>query len=101
VTCKPGTFSKGDPRINKAGNLNKQAQAWSILFRNHLASKLLPEKAADVLIRAYQRGQAWAIDEVNSRLMGKVTQPIEAEQNITYRVIYEKPKDKDKANAAG
>jgi hypothetical protein len=100
TSSKPGTFSKGDPRINKAGNLNKQAQAWSILFRNHLAKKLLPEKAADVLIKAYHRGQAWAIDEVNSRLMGKVTQPVTAEQNVTYRVIYEKPA-KDKVDANG
>jgi hypothetical protein len=33
--------------------------------------------------------------------MGKVSQPISAEQNIVYRVIYEKPKDKDKVDANG
>jgi hypothetical protein len=88
-SCKPGTFSKGDPRINKAGNLNKEAASWEIRFRNHLARKLPPEKAAEVIIKAYNRGQAWAVDEVNSRLMGKVSQPLEHSGKVDGKLTIE------------
>ena len=90
-SSKPGTFKPGDdPRRNKAGNLNKEAQSWEIRFRNALARKLSPEKAAGILFTAYKRGHAWAVDEVNSRLMGKVSQPIQADQNVVFRIIYDK-----------
>lgn len=86
-------FQKGaDPRRNKAGNLNKEAQSWEIRFRNALAKRLSPEKAAATIIKAYLRAQPWAVDEANCRLIGKVTQPIQADQHIVYRVIYEKAK---------
>ena len=86
-------FKKGDdPRRNTAGNLNAEAQSWGIEYRNWLAKKLTPEKAAEVTVDAYKRKQAWAVQEVNERLGGKVSQPIETDQNILYRIIYEKPK---------
>lgn len=77
---KPATgrpFQKGaDPRRNKAGNLNAEAQSWEIRFRNALAKKLDPEKAADLMVRAYLRAQAWAVNESHERLMGKVAQGV-------------------------
>ena len=81
-----------DPRRNNEGNLNAEAQSWGINYRNWLAKKLTPEQAAEVTVDAYKRKQAWAVHEVNERLGGKVTQPIEAEQNILYRIIYDKGK---------
>ena len=90
ASSKPGTFQPGpDPRRNGKGNLNREAQVWEIRFRNHLARKLLPEKAADVLIKAYQRGQAWAVDEVNSRLMGKVSQPMTGDFKVDGKLTIE------------
>lgn len=95
TTSKPGTFKKGaDPRRNGNGNLNSKAQAWSIRFRNQLALELGPEEAAKIMAREYRKGRPWAVAEVNERLMGKVTQPIDQAGNVTFRVIYEKPKDK-------
>jgi hypothetical protein len=90
-------FQKGsDSRRNSRGNLNKEAQSWEIRFRNALARKLPPEKAADVLITAYKRGHGWAADEVNSRLMGKVTQPIAADMTVKGQVVFVMSRPKDK-----
>jgi hypothetical protein len=50
--------------------------AWTNLFLNALAKKLKPEKAADILIEAYEAKRPWAITEAHERIMGKVTQPV-------------------------
>ena len=74
--------------------MSRERAAWSTKFHNALAEKLTPEEAADILIKALKARQSWAAQEVLDRLLGKVTQPVTAEQNIVYRVIYEKPKGK-------
>ena len=90
TSSKPGTFKPGDdPRRNKAGNLNKEAQAWEIKFRNHLARKLKPEHAAEILIKFYDRGYSWAVEEVNTRLMGKVSQPVSGGVTMDGKLIVE------------
>lgn len=86
---RPGQFVKGDPRINKAGNKSVDAQKWAIRFRECLVKKLPPEKAVAVLIKAYMRGQSWAVEEVNSRLMGKVSQPVTGDVKVDGRLVIE------------
>ena len=96
-----GTFKKGaDSRRNPTGAMSRERAAWATKFSNALADKLTPEDAADILIKSFRARQSWATQEVLDRLLGKVTQPIAAEQNIVYRVIYEKPA-KDKVDANG
>jgi len=94
---KPFT-GKDDPRSNRGGNLNAAAQSYEIRFRNALASGLPPAEFAAIVVESVKRNRPGAREFYADRLLGKVTQPIEAEQNIVYRVIYEKPKDKVDAN---
>jgi len=94
---KPGE----DSRRNKGGNLNAAAQSYQIRFHNALASGLPPTEFATLVIEDVRRHRPGAREFYADRLLGKVTQPIAAEQNIVYRVIYEKPKDKDKVDANG
>jgi hypothetical protein len=97
-----GPFKKGaDPRRNPSGAKSRDRAAWSIKFNNALAMKLDPAEAADILIKSFRARQSWATQEVLDRLLGKVTQPVETKQNVLYRVIYEKPKDKDTPDANG
>ena len=91
-------FKKGDdPRRDKGGNKNKEAQAFSILFRNALAKKMKPEELADIIITEAKRRRPWAIDIILERLMGKVAQPISGDLSLTY-LVSEKflPNGKDK-----
>lgn len=93
MSSKPGTFKKGkDARRNSGGNLNAQAQAWSIAFRNHLAKELGPEEAAKIVAREYRRGRPWAIQEANERLAGKVTQPVSGDMTVKGQVAFIMPR---------
>lgn len=99
VHLKP--FKKGpDSRRYKGGSACIERTAWTNLFLNRLAKRLKPADAADILATAYEAKRPWAIAEVNERLMGKITQPVETEQHVTYRVIYDKSA-KDNPNANG
>ena len=83
-------FKKGkDPRRNASGAMCAERAAWATKFNNALAKKLSPDEAADILIAAYKAKRPWAVAEVHERIMGKVTQPIETDQAVTYRVIYD------------
>jgi hypothetical protein len=98
---RPGQFKKGDPRINKNGRKSKGAIAFGAAFARALANSGDAQALADLLWERALRGQPWAVDALLDRLIGKVTQPIDAEHNVLYRVIYEKPKDKDTPDANG
>lgn len=90
MSSKPGTFRRGaDPRRNSRGNLNAEAQSWEIRFRNALAKKLNPDKAADLVVKAYLRAQAWAVAETHERLMGRVTQPFDHSGEIDGKLTVE------------
>jgi len=89
-------FKKGaDPKRNTGGNKNKEAQAFSILFRNALAKKMSPDELAELLVANAKKNKPWAIEEILDRLIGKVTQPISGDVNTVFRVIYD-PEAKDK-----
>jgi hypothetical protein len=94
-------FKKGaDARRNPLGRVSQARSTWMAKFLNALAEKLDPDEAAEVFVKRYRAGIPFFVGEAHERLGGKVTQPIEAEQNIVYRVIYEKPA-KDKVDANG
>ena len=84
---KPGH----DPRRNPTGAASRERAAWTNLFLNHLAERLDPEAAADILATAYEAKRPWAITEVHERLMGKVTQPLGGDKDnpVPIRLIYE------------
>lgn len=83
-------FIKNDPRSNKAGSHNAALQSYTINFLNALASKIKPEELADLTVEDVRRHRPGAREFVADRLMGKVTQPVQADQNIVYRIIYDK-----------
>jgi hypothetical protein len=108
-TGRPGTFQKGaDPRRNLNGQLSKKTLAFNKTLRELIIAegehkhtdaegKVTLKKVewmVKVLWNAALKGEPWAMQFVAERTEGKVTQPIEAEHNVLYRVIYEKPKDK-------
>jgi len=108
VSSKPGTFQKGaDPRRNSGGNLNAEAQSWEIRFRNALAKKLDPVKAADLMTKAYLRAQAWAVNESHERLMGKVSQALEhsgaikTNDKLVLEVVHTRPEKVEGGNGNG
>ena len=93
-------FKKGDdPNRHKLGRVSRQRAGWMDAMLNAFVLELDPVDAGKVRAKLYRQGRL--IPETDDRMGGKVTQPIAAEQNIVYRVIYEKPKDKDKVDANG
>ncbi len=69
---KAGRFQPGDdPRRNKAGARNKEAQSFAARFANALAAGGKPEDLTAVLWERAKRGQEWAISIILDRLIGK------------------------------
>ena len=91
-------FVKGDPRIqrNTKGPVCKERQAFAIEFNNAIAKRADIPKLVEKLVGLAEKGCEWAMKEVLDRTMGKVTQPVETDQNILYRIIYDAAsKDKE------
>ena len=81
-----GSFKKGDPRINKAGNLNAAAQSYEIRFRNALANGLAPEEFAGIVIEDVRKHRPGAREFYADRLMGKVAQPVGLSGEVTHKL---------------
>jgi len=83
----PGVpFVKGDPRINRGGNLNAAAQAWSINYRNKLAEDLEAEEAAKLDAEAFRKNRPGVRADVKDRLMGKANQPVEHSGEVKIKI---------------
>jgi hypothetical protein len=83
-------FKKGfDPRRNKGGNLNAEAQAYEIRFRNALAKGLAPKDFADIVIEDVRRHRPGAKEFYADRLMGRVTQPVSGNMTMDGKLIVE------------
>lgn len=83
-------FKKGfDPRRNRGGNLNAEAQSYEIRFRNALAGELSPEDFATIVIEDVRRHRPGAKEFYADRLMGKVTQPVNGNLKYDGKLIIE------------
>lgn len=84
-------FKKGaDPNRHPFGRVSQKRAAWMATFLNELASILGPKEAARIVAKKYRAGLPFFVGETHERLGGKVTQPVDATQNVTYRLIYDK-----------
>ena len=95
-----GQFKKGaDPRRHTNGRKSKEVIAVGKALQEALADEGKRDDKINALVKKIWekalQGQPWAVDMVFERLAGKVTQPIETDQSILYKIIYDKAaKDK-------
>lgn len=105
-----GSFKKGDARINRNGPIPTGVLAFNRCLRDLIVAEgeskhtaLVGEEGQKVKVthkkvewmvkvvwNAAMKGEAWAVQFIAERTEGKITQPIEAEQNILYRIVYDK-----------
>ena len=92
-TAPAGRFKKGDdPRRNRNGQKSKAAVAFGASFSRALAEHGSAEELAEILWSEARRKRPWAVEMIMERLMGKVTQPVDSDANVLFRIIYAKAK---------
>lgn len=100
---RPGTFKKGDPRINKNGQISNKRLGFNKALRELIIDegekkaqgkgekgKIVNLKKVEWLVKSvWQKaiaGESWAVQFISEKVEGKVVQPIEGNLGISYQL---------------